>query len=132
MTLCIVIITICFGSCGNSTQNSSTYDSAGLRYVVNRLKTPSTAKLNAYIDKNGMREICRQSNLPIYSGLELELFEVDGQNAFGAIIRSTFVVFYWRGEPIHMEEGESCLSSPINFSYAITAAEINNNIKIRD
>ena len=83
----------------------------GWNYVRQRLKSPSTASLVAYVepDNENCRAIARKVGL---SGLSVASYCVDAQNSFGATIRSNFFVFFKNGTPVYIAEEDEMVDDP--------------------
>ena len=76
-----------------------------INYVVNNLKSPSTASPVLYRNPKDTKSLLDQSGnyLKSCEGSCQTMLTVDAQNSFGAYIRETYVVFYRNNRPCHME-----------------------------
>ena len=76
-----------------------------INYVVNNLKSPSTASPVSYRNPKDTKSLLDQSGnyLKSCEGSCQTMLTVDAQNSFGAYIRETYVVFYRNNRPCHME-----------------------------
>lgn len=80
-------------------------------YVRTNLKSPSTASYVGYLKSSD--ELCMEITDKLdLSGLSTCIVRVDAQNAFGAMIRSDFVVFFKNGEPKCMMNVEKVEETP--------------------
>ncbi len=78
----------------------------GWNFLLNKLKAPSTASLVGYIspDEALTRDLANEIGM---NGIKIAVFQVDAQNGFGAMIRTTYYVFFRNGEPrVVMDEGD--------------------------
>lgn len=111
--------------------SSSSYDKQGYAYVLKQLKAPTTAELISVVGKNKFKSFLKdECNIVLPDGLEAEYYEIASQNGFGAQIRSEFVVFFYHGKPIHLEEGLLCFESQRNWGFCKKVIEINTGIKL--
>ena len=114
-----------------SSCSSTSCDKDGYAYVVDRLKSPTTAQLLSVVNKDKFRNFIKQEcNINLPDGLEAECYEISAQNGFGAHLKSRYIVFFWHGKPIHMEEGLECVESPYKFSFVKQAIKINTGIDV--
>lgn len=85
----------------------------GWRFICQRLRSPSTAKLAGYVGPE-MEECQALARKLDIAGLSLAMFSVDAQNGYGATIREEYMVFYKNGEPMHVEWAEAIAESSIS------------------
>lgn len=106
-TLIILLFYLILSSCGSGTS----YDKAGWNFLCNRLTSPSSAKLVSYVNKENMKEVFRKADIHLGSCITAEMYDYDAQNAFGATIRDSYVVFFKNGKPCHIEKSTSIKKS---------------------
>jgi hypothetical protein len=80
--------------------------STTINYVVNRLRSPSTANVVNYNNPEITRQMLNKSGnyLPNCDNVCATMLTVDAQNGFGAYIRSTYVLFFKDNSPCHLED----------------------------
>ena len=74
------------------------YMEKGWNFLRNGLKSPSTASLVGYVSPNEEPtiDLAKKSGI---SDVKVATYLVDAQNSYGAMIRTTFYVFFRNGEP---------------------------------
>jgi hypothetical protein len=80
-----------------------------INYIVNRLKSPSTASVVNFNNPDVTRKMLNESGnyLPNCDNVFATMLTVDAQNSFGAYIRSTYVLFFKNNKPCHWEDVKS-------------------------
>ena len=80
---------------------------SGKSYVLNQLKSPSTAVFQSYIDADKFRKHLKDNfDISYPSNCEITVLEVEATNGFGGRDRVNYVVFYKDGNPIGVSELE--------------------------
>ena len=102
---CIILL---LSACGNKIS----YDEKGWEFVLDRLKSPSSAKLISCVDKDGMKVILDNLDVKLNLSITAEMYDFDAQNSFGSMIRESYVVFFKNGEPFHLEKSSTVKSVP--------------------
>lgn len=105
-TCIVALVLLILSACGGAS-----YDKKGWEFVLNHLKSPSSAKLVSYVDKNGMKEVFKKADIKLAPCITAEMYDCDAQNGFGAMIRESYVVFFKNGKPCHMEKSTSISKS---------------------
>lgn len=100
----VLIIFFCLLEIGCSVKS---YDEAGWKFLCKRLKSPSSAKLVSYVDKENMKDVLKKADIQLDPCITAEMYDYDAQNSFGAIIRDSYVVFFKNGKPCHLEKSNS-------------------------
>ena len=104
--------------------SDSTMVKTGQEAVLNVLKSPSTAKFISYGKSSKVKPIIEEHlGIKTKDNRDVMLFEVEAQNSFGGMVKSTFFVFYIDGKPIDVVEENSILSP--NKSNVIAALNYN-------
>lgn len=108
------------------------YDKDGYEFVLNHLDSPTTATLLKSIPKGEFTDMIKDNTtFKIPDNLEFEYYKIEATNVFGGRIAKDFVVFFWKGSPIYMEEdGGECFSSPQNWMATKLAIKYNTGIDI--
>jgi hypothetical protein len=77
-----------------------------INYIVNRLKSPSTASIVSYKNSVNTKEMLNESRnyLEYCEGFYATTLTVDAQNSFGAYVRSDYILFFKDYEPCHFED----------------------------
>ena len=78
-----------------------------ISYVLARLKSPSSARLVEYLDPNSAKQLLNNAGYSLPSCTKVTRLIVDSQNSFGAMLRSTYFVFFKNGKPCHLEDSDS-------------------------
>lgn len=130
--LCIIgIIYILACSAINYTFSSS-YDEEGYNFALIHLNAPSSATLLEYIPKGEFTDRVKENTtFKIPKDLKFEYYKIEATNGFGGRLAKDFVVFFWKGKPVYMEEdGVECFSSPENWRATKLAIKYNAGIDI--
>jgi hypothetical protein len=100
-----------------------------INYVVNRLKSPSTASVVLYNNPDITRNMLNESRnyLPKCEEVFATMLTVDAQNSFGAYIRSTYVLFFKNNRPCHLEDVKSIDRARNSMS---TVGEMNSMLRL--
>lgn len=130
--IAIVGIAILFAGAIIDDKLSSSYDEDGYRFALNHLNSPSTATLLKAIPKGEFTDMIKDNTtFKIPDNLEFEYYKIESTNVFGGRLAKDFVVFFWNGDPIYMEEdGGECFSSPQNWMATKLAIKDNTGIDI--
>lgn len=126
----ILVGVILAGSVINSF--SSSYDEEGYNFALRNLKAPSSATLLEYIPKGEFTDRVKENTtFKIPKDLKFEYYKIEATNGFGGRLAKDFVVFFWKGKPVYMEEdGVECFSSPENWRATKLAIKYNAGIDI--
>lgn len=99
-----IVLMLLLASCGSS--SSSSIKSAGYNFVLNQLKSPSTAVLVDYFDPDVMKESFKKIGFEMKSNQCAAMYDVEATNGFGGRGRKKYVVFFQNGEPIDLCDAE--------------------------
>lgn len=128
-----VVINVFVFSC-NGGLSGGGYDSDGYKYVLSNLKAPTSAVLLKYITKDKVRQFAKERtkcNIP--KKLELESYTVEAENSFGGRVKADYVVFFWKGKPIYVEEdGLLFLNDPIAWSEMLDMLKMQTGIDFNE
>lgn len=89
-----------------SITDETPFDTNGYNYAIQRLKAPSTAVLNGFVEKTKVRDEAKQRGWTMPAGLEAEIYIIEGTNLYGGRLEKAFTVFFWNGQPIECIEKE--------------------------
>lgn len=100
----IIFAVILFVSCPKIFKSES-YDSDGYEYVCSNLKSPSSAKLISYIDKQKFRNFLKEeANISYSKDIDWEVYDIEAMNGFGGVTREKYVVLFYKGTPKCIDE----------------------------
>lgn len=131
-TFIIILVAIAIGGSALYYTSSSSYDEEGYKFVLRHMNAPSSATLLEYMPKGEFTDLIKENTtFKIPENLKFEYYKIEAENAFGGRIAKDFVVFFWKGAPIYMEEdGGECFSSPENWRATKLAIKYNAGIDI--
>lgn len=85
--------------------SSASYNREGYEYLCNNLKSPSSAKLLAYIDKKMFRDYMKEkAHLTYSSDFDWEVYDVEAKNGFGGATREKYAILFYKGKPLCVDE----------------------------
>lgn len=91
----------------NTKSTTKNYEDMSLNFVINKLKSPGSAQFVDYLDAIETKEILIKAGFRLKECTEVTRVVVDSQNGFGALLRSTWFVFFKSGMACHAEEAKS-------------------------
>lgn len=81
---------------------------AGMEFVLQRLKSPSTATFISYGNSDVCRELLRtEFNIILKNNCDAVSIEVEATNGFGGRNREVYLVFFKDGKAIDMIDGDA-------------------------
>ena len=81
---------------------------AGMEFVLQRLKSPSTATFISYVNSDACREILRtEFNIILKNNCDAVSIEVEATNGFGGRNREEYLIFFKDGKAIDMIGGDA-------------------------
>ena len=93
----------------DSSSSSYSYSSSdpllekGKEYILQHLKSPSTAVFLSYISADDMRRQCKKKNISYKTNCDIIAHRVEATNGFGGRDNELYFVFFKDGVPVGME-----------------------------
>lgn len=101
--------------------SGNTLKSKGVEYVLDNLKSPSSADFLSYTDSKDVRKLIKKEyNIKYDKDCDIIMLEVEATNGFGGRVRDTYIVLFKDGEAIDM-----CDASNVNINTIRTVLRIN-------
>jgi hypothetical protein len=97
----------------SSKSTTKNYENMSLNFVANQLKSPGSAQFIEYLDVIETKELLKNAGFRLKECTEVTRVMVDSQNGFGALLRSTWFVFFKNGIACHAEEAKSLQNTGI-------------------
>lgn len=108
----LVAISITYFIC-NSIFGDNLED-AGKDYILQHLKSPSSAKFHSYTGSSTVKETIEENwGIEFKDNCDIVLIEVEATNSFGGRERVEYAVFFKDGEPIDMIDADGLTKSKI-------------------
>lgn len=108
----VLILAICYGVFGNG---SSGLEKAGQEYILQRLKSPSTANFLSYTSSSTVKKyVLEEWDFNLKDNWDIVMIEVEATNGFGGRNRTTYAVFFKDGEPQDMLDADKLNKETLN------------------
>lgn len=103
---CVLLWIICstiFGGGGDGGLKKASQE-----YVLQRLKSPSTATFLSYANSDDFGDFLKNEyNLNLKDNCDAVMIEVESTNGFGGRVRNSFIVFFRDGEAVDMIDADA-------------------------
>ena len=100
--LFVTLLSFALSSCGITMSKEDALLKAGQQYILNNLRSPSTAVFISHYTAQDTKQSFIDSGIEFQPYQDVMMIEVEGTNGFGGRETVTYIVFYVDGEPIDM------------------------------
>lgn len=101
LLLCVI------SGCGTTVSKEQALLKAGQQYILNNLKSPSTAVFLSHYTAQDTKQSFIDNGIEFQPYQDVMMIEVEGTNGFGGRETATYIVFYVDGEPIDMMDASN-------------------------